>query len=149
MRTLVCCSLLVAAPLAAYAQPSEPPPGPPEGQGSGSATPSSDEDTRIKELVDRELAKILNDRAAKEAADRASHEPADVSTATPAGPGGGEITGSSGFMDTRLAFTLTNENVLVKPGETIPSVPGWRFGRNQGTGDSRDTCQFAFAVTVG
>jgi hypothetical protein len=31
-------------------------------------------------------------------------------------------------MDTRLAFTLTNENVLVKPGETIPSVPGWRFG---------------------
>ena len=31
-------------------------------------------------------------------------------------------------MDTRLSFTLTNENVLVKPGETIPSVPGWRFG---------------------
>ena len=32
------------------------------------------------------------------------------------------------FVDTRLNFTLTNENVLVKPGETIPSVPGWRFG---------------------
>src|SRR5437762_4869757 len=38
------------------------------------------------------------------------------------------MTGQSGFMDTRLAFTLTNENVLAKPGETIPSVPGWRFG---------------------
>jgi hypothetical protein len=32
------------------------------------------------------------------------------------------------FVDTRLNFTLTNENVLVKPGETNPSVPGWRFG---------------------
>src|SRR5688572_7317415 len=31
-------------------------------------------------------------------------------------------------MDTRIAFTLTNENMLVKPGETIPSAPGWRFG---------------------
>ena len=35
---------------------------------------------------------------------------------------------SSDFMDVRLNFTLTNENVFVKPGETIPSVPGWRFG---------------------
>jgi hypothetical protein len=33
------------------------------------------------------------------------------------------------FVDTRLNFTLTNENVLVKPGETNPSVPGWRFGQ--------------------
>src|SRR5687768_7405176 len=31
-------------------------------------------------------------------------------------------------MDTRLAFTLTHENILAKPGETIPSAPGWRFG---------------------
>jgi hypothetical protein len=31
-------------------------------------------------------------------------------------------------MDTRLAFTLTNENILAKPGETTPSAPGWRFG---------------------
>ena len=128
MRTLVrLISLaLVSAPLVALGQPAEPP-GAPEGAGSA-ATPSADEDTRIKELVDRELAKILNDRAAKEAAERASHEPADGAGSTSAGPGGGEITGSSGFMDTRLAFTLTNENVLVKPGETIPSVPGWRFG---------------------
>jgi hypothetical protein len=32
------------------------------------------------------------------------------------------------FVDTRLNFTLTNENVLVKPGETNPSVPGWHIG---------------------
>ena len=33
------------------------------------------------------------------------------------------------FVDTRLNFTLTNENVLVRPGQTNPSVPGWRFGQ--------------------
>jgi len=33
------------------------------------------------------------------------------------------------FVDTRLNFTIVNENVLVKPGETNPSVPGWRIGQ--------------------
>lgn len=33
------------------------------------------------------------------------------------------------FVDTRLNITLTNENVLAKPGETNPPVPGWRFDR--------------------
>src|SRR5438067_1855177 len=127
MRTLV--SFVVAASalavsVSALAQPSEPPPAP-DGTGSGSAAPSQDEDSRIREIVDRELAKVLNDRAAKDAAERAANEQATQAT-TPAGEGA--IGGSSGFMDTRLAFTLTNENVLVKPGETIPSVPGWRFG---------------------
>src|SRR5882724_6693242 len=143
MRTLLRLVPLVAAitaPLVASAQPSEPPPG---GEGSGSATPSGDEDTRIKELVDRELARVLNDRAAKEAAERATHEPADAGISTSAGANGGEITGASGFMDPRLAFTLTNENVLVKPGETIPSVPGWRFGTPNSLGvlffDNYDT----------
>jgi hypothetical protein len=32
------------------------------------------------------------------------------------------------FVDTRLNFTITDENVLVKPGETNPSVPGVRIG---------------------
>ncbi len=32
------------------------------------------------------------------------------------------------FVDTRLSFTLTGENLLVKPGETNPSVPGFRAG---------------------
>lgn len=33
------------------------------------------------------------------------------------------------FVDTRLNFTLTDENLLVKPGETNPSVPGVRIGQ--------------------
>src|SRR5580765_5606434 len=32
------------------------------------------------------------------------------------------------YVDTRLNFTLTDENLLVKPGETNPSVPGVRIG---------------------
>ena len=32
------------------------------------------------------------------------------------------------YVDTRLNFTLTDENLLVKPGETTPSVPGVRIG---------------------
>src|SRR3954469_10196319 len=47
------------------------------------------------------------------------------------------------FVDTRLNMTLTNENVLVKPGETNPSIPGWRFGRPNNFGilffDNYDT----------
>ena len=47
------------------------------------------------------------------------------------------------FMDTRLSFTLTHENVLVKPGETNPSIPGWRLGRPNSFGvqffDNYDT----------
>ncbi len=32
------------------------------------------------------------------------------------------------FMASRLSFSLTDENLLVKPGETTPSIPGLRFG---------------------
>jgi hypothetical protein len=32
------------------------------------------------------------------------------------------------FVDTRINFTLTDEDLFVKPGETVPSVPGLRFG---------------------
>jgi hypothetical protein len=42
--------------------------------------------------------------------------------------------GESGFMDIRLNLTLVNENVFAEPGETIPSVPGWRFGRPNSLG---------------
>lgn len=41
---------------------------------------------------------------------------------------GGRDIGGANFMDVRLNITLTNENVFAQPGETIPSVPGWRFG---------------------
>jgi len=51
--------------------------------------------------------------------------------------------GENGFMDVRLNLTLTNENLFAKPGETIPSVPGWRFGRPNSLGvlffDNYDT----------
>jgi hypothetical protein len=54
-----------------------------------------------------------------------------------------EVDGESGFMDVRLNFTLTNENLFAEPGETIPSVPGWRFGRPNSLGtlffDNYDT----------
>lgn len=55
----------------------------------------------------------------------------------------GKVRGESSFMDVRLNLTLTNENLFAKPGETIPSVPGWRFGRPNSLGvlffDNYDT----------
>jgi len=103
-------------------------------------SPAIDE-ARIRELVDRELARVLTERAAKEAAERAAKEAADKEAAASDEPG--ELHGASGFMDTRLAFTFSNENVFAKPGETIPSVPGWRFGTPSSLGvlffDNYDT----------
>src|SRR5690606_25735020 len=101
----------------------EEPPAPPA---EPAPTEGALDEGKIRELVDREMARILNERAAKEAAERAAREEAEKEAAADAGPS--HLTGASGFFDTRIAFTLTNENLLVKPGETIPSVPGWRFG---------------------
>lgn len=147
MRTLVSLGLILGCAAVAGAQPSSPPPtAAPEGEGSaaGSAAtpaPAPADDAHVRELVDQEMARVLNDRAAKDAADRAAKE--QDAAQTQAAPGTSNVTGSSGFFDTRLAFTLTNENVLVKPGETIPSVPGWRFGQPSSLGvlffDNYDT----------
>lgn len=53
------------------------------------------------------------------------------------------INGHDGFMDVRLNFTFTNENVFAEPGETLPSIPGWRFGTPNSLGvlffDNYDT----------
>jgi hypothetical protein len=116
---------LVLAPAVALAQAPGEPALPPDGAGSAASptTATVGDDAHIKELVDREVARILNERAAKEAADKANEAEAPAAQAQP-----GNVVGQSGFFDTRIAFTLTNENVLVSPGETIPSVPGWRFG---------------------
>jgi len=35
---------------------------------------------------------------------------------------------ASDFVDTRVSFILSNDNILVGPGETNPSNPGTRFG---------------------
>lgn len=94
------------------------------------ATPM-DEPT-VRRLVNEEVARILEARAA------AASEPAAPAATPVDGP-----SGANGFMDVRLSFTLTNENILAKPGETIPSVPGWRFGRPNSLGtlffDNYDT----------
>jgi hypothetical protein len=117
----------------ARGQPAEPP-------GSEGRLGSQADEARIRELVDREVARILTERAAKDAAERASKEASDKE-ATANEPG--ELRGSSGFMDTRIAFTLTNENMLARPGETTPSTPGWRFGTPNSLGvlffDNYDT----------
>jgi hypothetical protein len=135
----------LAGPLLARAQPGEPPPSP-EGNpdtGPGSAAPVAPpiDEARVREMVDREVARILTERATVEAAERAAREAADKEAAS--SEDAGEIHGASGFMDTRLAFTITNENVLAKPGETIPSAPGWRFGTPNSLGvlffDNYDT----------
>jgi hypothetical protein len=103
--------------------------------------PAGLDEAKVRELVDREVARILNERATKEAAERAAKEAAEREIAAP--DQDTELSGQSGFMDTRLAFTITNENLLAKPGETIPSVPGWRFGTPSSLGvlffDNYDT----------
>ncbi|MCX7944784.1 MAG: hypothetical protein N2746_09790 [Deltaproteobacteria bacterium] len=38
------------------------------------------------------------------------------------------LLGASDFVDTRVSFILSNDNILVGPGETNPSNPGTRFG---------------------
>ena len=162
MRVVVVAAL--AAPVAstvlageALAQPAEPAGAPGGNQGSPVAAPGSTapapslpanpapaaqgvDEAKVRELVDRELARILTERAAKDAAERAANE-ASKDAAAPDSNGG--VKGGSGFMDTRLAFTITNENMLVKPGETIPSAPGWRFGTPNSLGvlffDNYDT----------
>lgn len=74
--------------------------------------------------------------------------PVPAAAVTEAAPVTGEepesaVSGDNGFMDVRLNFTLTNENLFAEPGETIPSVPGWRFGRPNSLGtlffDNYDT----------
>jgi hypothetical protein len=121
---------LMLVPAVAGAQPTPPAP-------AAEAHPL--DEARIREIVDREIARVLTERAAKEAADKANKE--NEKEAPP--EKSGDMTGASGFFDTRLAFTLTNENILAKPGETIPSVPGWRFGAPNSLGvlffDNYDT----------
>jgi len=135
---------VVAVPALALAQPSDPPADPPTTPTTDAAAPAADpviDEAKIREIVDREVARVLAERGAQEAAAQAARE-AEAKEAEEAKKPG-DVSGASGFTDTRLAFTLTNENILAKPGETIPSVPGWRFGTPNGLGvlffDNYDT----------
>ncbi len=143
MKALSFVVAVAVVPAVAVAQPTPPVGGPP-----GAAVPTSPEsqvdEARVTEIVNREVARILAERAAREAADRAAKEVQEKEqAATTASDKSNEVQGAGGFMDTRLAFTITNENVLAKPGETIPSVPGWRFGAPNSLGvlffDNYDT----------
>lgn len=150
MRSTISNAVLFAAALSVYParalaqQPGDPaaPAGspPPAAVAPQAPQPQIDE-ARVRELVDRELARVLAERAAKDAADRQAKEAAEKEAPRPEKES--DLTGQSGFMDTRLAFTITNENILAKPGETIPSVPGWRFGTPNSLGvlffDNYDT----------
>ncbi len=131
-------AVLVAAPVIAAAQPA---PTPPPGDSVAAPPPPVVDEAKVRELVDREVARVLTERAAKDAADKAAKETIEKETASAQRPA--DLTGQSGFMDTRIAFTLTNENLLAKPGETIPSAPGWRLGTPNSLGtlffDNYDT----------
>lgn len=132
--------LSLALPGLALAQPTpppEPPPPPPPGL-------SADE---VRAIADEAAAAAVAAERARVAAEQAERE-AREGTEVPPPPETTEaeedyLTGDSGFTDVRLNFTFTNENVLAEPGETIPSVPGWRFGRPNSLGtlffDNYDT----------
>src|SRR6185295_7134904 len=80
---------VTAAPVVARGQPAEPPGAAAGGQGSAGQlqVPTPVDEARIRELVDRELARVLTERAAKEAAERAAKETADREAAATEAPG--------------------------------------------------------------
>lgn len=120
--------VVLLAPITAAAQPAAPE-APTTDPNATAAAPTASplDEVQIKELVDKEVARILNERATKEAAERAEQEQA-ARDAAPANNEPSDLTGGSGLMDTRVAFTFSNENMLVEPGQTIPSVSGFKFG---------------------
>jgi hypothetical protein len=133
---------LLAIPTLALAQPTpapEPPPAEPPAPGL-----SPDE---VRAIADEAAAAAVAAERARVAAETATAPPAEAPASTPtvaeAVTEEDYLTGDGGFTDVRLNFTLTNENILAKPGETIPSVPGWRFGRPNSLGtlffDNYDT----------
>ncbi len=139
---------LVAAPAVAFAQPTPTPaPPPPDGDGE-TVTLTADQ---VRAIADEAAAAAVAAERERAAAEQAAAKDAaavtDVATVKAATEdekdGDDYAGGGDGFADVRLNFTFTNENVLAKPGETIPSVPGWRFGRPNSLGtlffDNYDT----------
>ncbi len=135
VSTLAVLALAVLAP-AAFAQPDVPPTGapPPEPTPVGgtneptpnttTAAPPIDDATRA--LIAEEVAKALAAERAKKFDTTLGEKPKNPN-ADPLGDND-YLSGDQGFMDTRLDLTFFNENVLVRNNETIPSIPGSRFG---------------------
>jgi len=141
-RSLVLAALLLA-PSVAHAQLTPPGGDPDADPPAGDPVPAetrAEEDARIRALA-TEIAQELIEKERAAAAAVAAPTPAETTPTTV--DADEHLRGSNGFMDVRLNVTLTNENLLVKPGETIPSVPGWRFGRPNSLGtlffDNYDT----------
>jgi hypothetical protein len=133
--------LFVASTAAAQPAPppDQPPPPPPPAD-----TLTEEEARAIAAEVARQM--IEEEKALAAEAARVAEEKKAVDVMVPGAeqaPPEDYLTGSDGFADVRLNFTLTNENILAEPGETVPSVPGWRFGRPNSLGtlffDNYDT----------
>jgi hypothetical protein len=145
-------SLFVAAALAALAAPAAAQPTPlqppPPDEEPPPAEPGVSED-RVRELAAEIARQMIEEERTRAAAAAKAEEEAKATQAASEAieqqpvDDGDYLSGDNGFMDVRLNLTLTNENVLVEPGETIPSVPGWRFGRPNSLGtlffDNYDT----------
>ena len=119
---------------AALAQPDTGGTPPPAGSGSDAAPPPATDqppvDDRTRAIIAEEVRKALAEERAKQGksfdTSLDENKPKDPN-ADPLGDNE-YLSGKEGFMDTRLDFTFVNENMLVKPGDTIPNVPGWRLG---------------------
>ncbi len=141
-------TLIGALAPAALAQPA-PAPVPAPAPAPDPVAPAGLTEADVRVIAEQAAADAVAAERARVAAQTAAE--AEAAAAVPAvedakaadAAGGDYLTGSQGFTDIRLNFTLTNENILAKPGETIPSVPGWRFGRPSSLGtlffDNYDT----------
>lgn len=140
MKRFASILLVLALAPAVHAQPDVPPTGapPPEGTTAGGENGTAGPTTGANEppIDDRTRAIIAEEVRKALAEERGSHKSfdTDLDQEKPKDPNANPLgdndylSGDQGFMDTRLDLTFVNENVLVKPGETIPNVPGWRFG---------------------
>ena len=146
-------ALLLALPVTAAAQPADEPfPGeaPPDEAPPDEAFPDQPDPSGTlpeEEEEEREPTSPIEAPTSTELPKDPSSEPTVPTEPGPTPPGEVDIErgsgGENGFVDIRLNLTLTNENVFAEPGETIPSVPGWRFGRPNSLGtlffDNYDT----------
>jgi hypothetical protein len=138
-KNLLAAILVAAAASPAFAQPTGPEPVPPP--------PPPEQPTGVDEDRAREIAREVwaEEEAKEEAAEKAAEEATPPSETPPVvAPVEEEpLHGDNGFTDVRINLTFTNENILAEPGETIPSIPGWRFGRPNSLGtlffDNYDT----------
>ena len=144
MNRFVSISVVLALAITSHAALAQSSPGNPSDQPTGTATPAAPggdstattTDTAQPPMTDAMRAAIADEvRRALAEERRKQGFNSSVDQEKPKDPNADPLgdddylSGDSGFMDTRLDFTFVNENVLVKPGDTIPNVPGWRFGQ--------------------